>query len=343
MLLSKGICDSVRRNEGHVRTHSVKKTGVHAYLTLPDLVVNTLPTSAYDKLSISSLLLGHSAFSEALRAHVNELGLQIDAVLPWFVIEQTQQYTRVAVPAEHAAMWDNVLRDAVRRCYISDAQLAARAEATGSTPAEILATVLPDAGAVMSGDFGEIVGYIYLASREQVVAAVGPKRWRLKQDRTKPAPYSDIVQLILPQWPQASANDRLICGEVKAKATASAFRPIEGAIAGSLKDSTSRLSRSLVWLRERSLLGGIGIVTMEQLNRFINATEYPPYIRQFHAIAVGCSNLVQDELATFVPENIPAGCALVVISIPNLRNTYTTIYEAVQHSVEAGEVAEPLA
>lgn len=273
---------------------------------------------------------------------VNELGLQINAILPWFVVEPGQQYTRVSVPAEHAATWSAVLSDAIRRCYISDEKLAERVEATHSTPAEILAAVLPDGGSIMSGDFGEIVAYIYLASREQAVPAVGPKRWRLKQDRTKPAPYSDVVQLILPHWPQASANDRLICGEVKAKATAGPFRPIEGAIAGSIKDSTSRLSRSLVWLRERSLIiGDIGVVTTEQLNRFINATEYPPYTRQFHAIAVICSNLVEGEIATLVPENIPGGCALAVISIPNLQNTYTAIYEAVHHPIDACEVLEP--
>jgi hypothetical protein len=268
---------------------------------------------------------------------VDELGLQINAVLPWFVVEPGQQYTRVSVPPEHATTWNAVLCDAVRRCYISDERLVARAEATHSTRAEILEAVLPDAGAVMSGDFGEIIGYIYLASREQATAVIGPKRWRLKQDRTKSAPGSDVVQLVLPQWPNATANDRVVCGEVKAKATDSTFTPIANAIAGSLKDSTSRLGRTLVWLRERRLLEDLGTVTVDQLNRFINATEFPAYSRQFHAIAVICSNLVDAELADLVPGGIPPGCALAVISIPNLQNTYTTVYEAVLDSVAIPE------
>ena len=268
---------------------------------------------------------------------VDELGLQINAVLPWFVVEPVQQYTRVSVPDEHAATWNDVLCDAVRRCYISDVKLAARAEATHATHAEILAAVLPDAGAVMSGDFGEIIAYIYLASREQATAVIGPKRWRLKQDRTKSAPGSDVVQLVLPQWPNASADDRVVCGEVKAKATAGVFTPIAHAIAGSLKDSTSRLSRTLVWLRERRLLEDFGTLTVDQLNRFINATEFPAYTRQFHAIAVICSNLVDAELANIVPGDIPPGCALAVISVPNLQNTYTTVYEAVLDAVVAAE------
>ncbi len=273
---------------------------------------------------------------------MNELGLQTETVVPWFTIEQAQQYTRVSVPTEHAATWDDVLCDAVRRCYISDEKLAARAQATHSTPADILAAVLPDAGSVMSGDFGEIVAYIYLASREQGTATIGPKRWRLKQDRTKSAPGSDVVQLALPQWPNASADDRVLCGEVKTKATAGIFRPIANAITGSLKDSTSRLSRTLVWLRQRRLLEDFGTVTPDQLNRFINATEFPPYTRQFHAIAVICSNLVDGELATLVQENIPQDCTLVVISIPDLLNTYTTVYVAVHNSVETGATVEPL-
>jgi hypothetical protein len=274
---------------------------------------------------------------------VNELGLQIGTVLAWFAVEAQQHYTRVSVPAEYAAGWGGLISDAVRRCYISDERLAALAAAAHSTSAEILAAVLPDAGPVMSGDFGEIVGYIYLASREQATAVIGPKKWRLKQDRTKAAPHSDVVQLVLPQWPNASADDRVVCGEVKAKATASGFAPIAAAIKDSMKDSTSRLTRTLVWLRERRILEDFGSVTIHQLDRFINATEFPPHTRQFHAIAVICSNLVDGELATLIPANIPLGCALAVISIPNLQNTYTTVYEAVHNSATTAADTEPLA
>jgi hypothetical protein len=88
-------------------------------------------------------------------------------------------------------------------------------------------------------------------------------------------------------------------------------------------------------------LQDIGSVTIPQLNRFINATEFPPHIRQYHAIVVICSNLVEAELATLVPANIPEGCALAVISVPDLQNTYTTVFEAVHQPVAA--VPEPLA
>ena len=188
----------------------------------------------------------------------------------------------------------------------------------------------------MSGDFGEIVSYIYFGAQEEAIVPIGPKRWRLKQDRTKPAPGSDLVQFILPQWPQATPADRIVCAEVKTKATAGNFRPIAAAIEGSQRDNTSRLTRTLIWLRERALVGDdIGAVTLAQLQRFIDATEFPPYARQFHAVAVICTGLLQDELATIVPENIPMECAVVVLAIPSLRNTYTTVYEAVRQSAGA--------
>jgi hypothetical protein len=262
-----------------------------------------------------------------------ELGLPPAVAAPWFVTQPQQGFTRINVPANVAATWGFVLRDAFRRAYISDQRLQSSALAAQHTRAAVLAAKLPDAGAVMSGDFGEIVGYIYLASRDPHQPTIGPKRWRLKQDRTKAAPGSDVVQFILPAWPNAGEQDRVVCAEVKAKATPGQFRPIAKAIEGSQLDSTSRLARTLVWLRERALTDDIGTVSIAQLDRFINATEFPAYSREFHAIAVICTNLVEDEIATFVPAGIPDRCAVVIISVPQLRDTYTSVYEGVRASV----------
>jgi len=262
-----------------------------------------------------------------------ELGLPPAVAAQWFVTQPQQGFTRINVAAGVAATWGLVLRDAFRRAYISDQRLQTSAQATQQTRATVLAARLPDAGAVMSGDFGEIVGYMYLASRHPNQPTIGPKRWRLKQDRTKAAPGSDVVQFVLPAWPNAGEQDRLVCAEVKAKATSGPFRPIATAIEGSQLDSTSRLTRTLVWLRERALTDDIGAVSIAQLDRFINATEFPAYAREFHAVAVICTNLVEEEIATLVPAEIPDGCAVVVVSVPQLRDTYTSVYEGVHASV----------
>lgn len=262
-----------------------------------------------------------------------ELGLPPVVAGAWFVTQPQLGFTRINVAVDVAVTWGVVLRDAVRRAYISDQRLLASAQTAQHTRAAILAAKLPDAGAVMSGDFGEIVGYMYLASRDPQQSTIGPKRWRLKQERTKAAPGSDIVQFVLPTWPNASDQDRVVCAEVKAKATPGSFRPIAKAIEGSQLDSTSRLTRTLVWLRERALTDDIGAVSISQLDRFINATEFPTYTREFHAVAVICTNLVEEEIATLVPGDVPDGFAVVIISVPQLRNTYMSVYEGVHASV----------
>jgi hypothetical protein len=265
---------------------------------------------------------------------LNELGLHLQSVLPWFVSTPQQAYTRISIPAGEVATWGAVLRDAVRRAYISDERLAETAVANHVSTAAVLGAKLPDPGPIMSGDFGEIIGYIYLASVENG-NIVGPKRWRFKVDRTRAAQGSDVVQMVLPNWPTSSADDRLICAEVKAKATASLFAPIASAIAGAEKDRTSRVSKSLVWMKEQALFQDIGAVTIGQLDRFIQASEHPPYARQFKAIVVVCSGLVDGEIALIDPATVPAGCALVVMDVPNLRQTYMELYEAVHASAFA--------
>ena len=241
---------------------------------------------------------------------------------------------RVSVSETHATTWPALLAGAVRRAYIADARLQQIAQANNMTQAAVLATKLPDPGSVMSGDFGEIVAYIYLAGVAGG-AISGPKRWRLKADRTKSAPFTDVVQFTLATWPIPSDADAIVCAEVKAKSTASAFDPIGDAIEGMERDRTSRLTKTLVWLRERGIDADIGAVTLPQLDRFIHATDYPPYARHFNALAVICTSLVQSELDGFTPPALPDNCALIVVDVPHLHITYSAVFEAVHASVPA--------
>jgi len=262
-----------------------------------------------------------------------ELGLALTKVLPWFTNgNPATGYTRVSVPEIHSVTWPTVLVDAVRRAYIADPRLQQLAATNNMSQAEVLASRLPDPGSVMSGDFGEIVAYIYLAGA-QGGTIIGPKRWRLKSDRTKPAPFSDVVQLTLASWPTATNADAITCAEVKAKSTGGAWDPISAAIGGMETDRTSRLTKTLVWLRERAISDDIGAVTIPQLERFINAIDYPPYDRHFNAIAVICTSLVNGILEGFTPPPLPDHCGLIVMDVPNLRGTYSAVFEAVQASV----------
>jgi hypothetical protein len=155
-----------------------------------------------------------------------------------------------------------------------------------------------------------------------------PKKWRLKQDRTKPAPQSDVVQFLVPQWPSASDADALVCAEVKTKSTKSASSPVAKAITDSKKDQEGRLVKTLQWLRERSMTEDLGTVDDALIDRFLKPIEHPPARHDFKAVVVICSTLVEDELKSMTAP-LPDKAALVVISVDQLKDHYEALYQAV--------------
>ncbi|HEY5779102.1 MAG TPA: Hachiman antiphage defense system protein HamA [Chthoniobacterales bacterium] len=268
---------------------------------------------------------------------MQELGIEAAQVIAWFPHEIEAHHVLVRVTPEHAGTWAAALVHAVRRCYVSDEAVQLRAqqleaEIQGTVEfrqAQVVNSKLPDAGATMAGDFGEILIYFYQAARALPRTAFGPKRWRLKQDRTKPAPCSDVVHFILPTWPAPSDQDEILCAEVKMKSTDGGSSPIEDTIVDCAKDRTSRLSRTLQWLKERALAEPLGVVQLAHLNRFINTTDNPPATKRFRAVAVISSNLLDAELLK-VPEQASPEYTLVVVAVPNLHAVYNAVYNAVK-------------
>ncbi len=259
---------------------------------------------------------------------MRELGLDLAEVKEIFVEEQDQPFLLIRVPESATAAWAETLGVPVRRCYLSDDDLSLNAVRTGRPAAEIVEAKVPDPGSIMSGDFGEILTALFLASREHPTEVRDPKKWRLKQTRTGPAPYSDIVHFVLPEWPTPSPADRLICAEVKSKATSSSSTPVAAAIADSQKDREGRLVKTLVWLRERALGEDLGTVDLDQIDRFVKAIDHPPASREFRAVAVICSSLLDGEIAE-VEAPPQDECTVVVISVPDLKENYEAIYAAV--------------
>lgn len=270
---------------------------------------------------------------------MNELGLNLSQVPTWFPHERERPYTLVRVSAANANGWEGALRDAVRRCYLSDDMLRNRAqelkeELKGtfeSRQAEVISSKLPDPSATMAGDFGEILIYAYQAAKALPRATIGPKKWKLKETRTKAAPYSDVVQFILPSWPIPSAQDEVLCAEVKLKSTASDFNPIQVALEGCKKDRTSRLSKTLEWLKDRAISENLGEVQLAHLNRFIHAIDHPAAIKRFRAVAVICENLVNTDLSN-APQLMSPDYELVVVAVPNLHAVYNAVFEAAKAS-----------
>jgi len=264
---------------------------------------------------------------------VRELGVDFASVGSWFRAEQESPYVLVRVADEHAHAWANLMGLPIRRCYVADSVLVANTERTGWSRTDLVSARLPDPGSTMAGDFGEILVALYQAAHESPMEVIDPKKWRLKQDRTKPAPFSDVVQFVVPAWPESSDQDRLLCSEVKTKSTRGKSTPIIAAIADSKKDRVERLSRTLVWLRERALFEYLGTMTLAHLERFIELTDHPPVRKEFRAVAVICTSLLADELAS-APETQPQDYSVVVIAVPELKECYEAAYREILAAAE---------
>lgn len=262
---------------------------------------------------------------------MRDLGLALDQVREWFPHERDNPCVLVRVSVEHANRLSADLGLAVRRCYLDDSTLSVRSQSLEVPPEDIIAAKLPDPGSTMAGDFGEILVYLYLGTRELPNVPVGATKWRLKQARTQPVPYSDVVQFVLPAWPVPSPDDVVLCAEVKTKSTAGPSTPITNAIADARKDRTSRLTKTLIWLRERALGENLGDVRVEHLDRFIKAVDHPDAQKRFYAVAVVSDELVEAELPT-APTEAPAECAVIVMSVPRLQETYTAVFTAARHA-----------
>lgn len=269
-------------------------------------------------------------------AAVKELEIDLEAFGELFATVQSSPFILVEIDAEQAAALAGQLGVPVRRCYIGDEALRERMTKTQSSAQTIIGAKLPDRGSTMAGDFGEILTALFQAAREHPGEVLVPKKWRLKHDRTKPASGSDVVQLILPHWPSPSGEDRVICSEVKTKSTRGNSKPVASAIEDSKKDSSRRFVKTLVWLKERALDTGLSTVSVEQLDRFIHAVDYPAAQREFRAVAVISAALVEAELEGI--EAPPADeRALIVISVPDLKANYESVFDAALISADESD------
>jgi len=259
---------------------------------------------------------------------MRELQVDLQIIRDSLGVTKSQTHTDVRVSGASDLFVDTSIVAGLRRCYISDAQLRDSIALSGVSAADLIATRIPDPGSVMAGDFAELVAAFAVAALKLPSDLIMPKKWQLKQDRTKPAPHSDVIQFEMPRAPSASTQDEIHCAEVKSKATASNMSQIENAIRDSGRDRTGRLAKTLVWLRERSFHQDLGTTTTEILQRFIDLTEYEPIDKTYYAVAVIDSSLVDDEVAAMPTDGYPEG-TLVVIAIDDLKAVYEDVYQAV--------------
>jgi len=211
-------------------------------------------------------------------------------------------------------------------CYLSSDHLNAQIQSTGLTAAQLIQNKIPDRGAVMAGDFGEILTLFFLSGDiEEVAKKV--KKWRFKQDRTKAAPHSDVIILYKEFDDQPSPNDFVICAEAKLKSTSSPFSPIERSFEGYEKDKTGRLARTLVWLKEKAI-DHEGAESVEFMKRFTDDLLDMEFVKQFRAVAVIDINYLDSELVK--PFDLPdqsGDLELLVLGIDDLKETYQRSFD----------------
>jgi hypothetical protein len=269
---------------------------------------------------------------------MHDLGLDLQQIQAWFPHAQEVPYVLIRVRAEHVATWPEAIATAFRRCYITDGAIDSAATERNQPRERIIASKLPDPGAVMAGDFGEILTYLYQGAREHPATALGATKWRLKQDRQAPAPKSDVVHIVVPAWPAACEDDTILCSEVKTKSTDGDSTPIAKAIEDCAKDRTSRLAKTLAWLRDRAITEDLGDLTVAHLERFLNATDHPEARKRFSAVAVVSAELLEQEL-TAAPEAVHPDYTVIVVAVPELRATYTAVFAAANGAAMAPATA----
>lgn len=141
---------------------------------------------------------------------MQELGLNPALARTWFKLVQSAPFMLVQLDEATAATLPAFLATAVRRSFVADDKVTEAAATPGVQEADAIAANLPDSGAVMVGDFGEILTYVLHAALCVPHTTFRPKKWRLKQERNKPAPKSDGVRFILPNWPAASDRPAMV-------------------------------------------------------------------------------------------------------------------------------------
>lgn len=260
--------------------------------------------------------------------HVN---IDLASAKSLFVTAQDDPYVLIEIHDQASDDLIQMLPSAFRQFYVDDDELERTHVAMQLPKSDLVRLKLPDAGSTMSGDFGEMLTSVMQAALQHPGVIVDPKKWRYKQDRKMPAPKSDVVQFLLPSWPESSEQDQLFCAEVKTKATSKKSTPVEDAIKDSKKDQDGRLAATLAWLRERSIFH-TEVELVAQINRFIQADAHPQAELSYRAVAVISADLVAQEVAGITAETL-AGATLIVVSVPHLKQTYSAVFQAISETV----------
>ncbi|MDR0604747.1 MAG: SAVED domain-containing protein [Bacteroidales bacterium] len=216
----------------------------------------------------------------------------------------------------------DAIKEEARKYYILDSELAEKSEEIGIGKSEFLEQyVLPSVGKIKSGDFGEIFSCSFVKERyaQKGFILVCPRKFIWKMDRDKAMPFTDVVGFYREDIAKASSNDFIVSVESKMKATNSAANRIQEAIDGAQKDRTTRLAKTLIWLKQK--YGREGNAKMHEFTkRYSNPVYQGTYNKIYKAFTIVDSKFETTEIEN--PVNNNDGITIIVISMDNLKNIY---------------------
>jgi hypothetical protein len=198
----------------------------------------------------------------------------------------------------------NKLPDYYRKCYINDFDLEERIKNFG--PANyIIDKLIPKPGKTMSGEFAEILSYQIIIDMYKDLNLFGPKKWLWKNDRNDPMKKTDVILFGVQKVEEPSPYDLIVSAEIKSKATAGDFHPIQDALHGSRDDYVKRMAITLSWLEEQYIRLNDPL-SLNSIKRFINSIEpkYGPYKKHYKAITVIDSEMVLGELGREIDTSV---------------------------------------
>jgi len=254
-------------------------------------------------------------------------------LLTYFNFEKTDRFFIYRLKPENKEDFLNEITSEFRRCYITDEKLRKKAKKNQMLASKFLEeAILPSEGNIKSGDFGEMLSYFFIIEHYTLkdIILFAPRKWLWKEDRNKASPYSDAVGFYRENEINPSENDFVVCVESKMKATESYVHRIQEAIDGANKDRTSRLAKTLYWLKEQYTRKGYP-EKKKYIERFSDPVGKKIYKKIFKAYTILDKTFENFEFSQSIGKY--EGISIIVITMENLKEIYESNLKRIIESV----------
>lgn len=235
-----------------------------------------------------------------------------------------------------------------REAYIEGSKLDHIVSTFPVTRQEAISKRLPGKGAVMSGDFGEILSFYLACQIWSPSVNVLPMKWRFKDSKKDASKYTDVILFELHDPDNPSVDDAMFTFEVKTCASGLGdgrytvhVKPsyknykdgkqectIIEAVFDANKDAVERAAETIPYLLTRCEDESIDDL-YKQISRFRGA-EKTTYKKEYNAVAVVDSATLTKQMSRMPGDLLtmhPNVKNVYCIPINNLQNVYESVYD----------------